>query len=288
MVETLPAMIFTVPTQSLFSLTVVMYSSVYIVQNLKISNFGTLTSGRSASQSIYYFISRLLPLSCICVTQISESCCVMFTMTTEFFQFEPFSATLLSVCLSHDAGRRILSSIFTWHARTAAMCLGLTSSPPFTILSTTSPTSLCWAVTQVCRTSDLIQQAYCLSLHFFFGVRTFSHIFLIWDTYRWAQTGISVKPGWFSVWKKPHLHFLILGNIANSSEIWSECKHWINVLRLSVQQLYFWTSCGRLFKRKNRKSCTAVRLLTWFSDICRMLTVSSLSEAERTLQFKSL
>lgn len=107
--------------------------------------------------------------------------------------------------LSRGAGRRILSSIFTWHARTAATCSGLTSSPPFTILSTTSPTSLCWAVTQVCRTSDLIQRAYCLSLHFF-GLRTFSHIFLIWDTYRWAQTS-SWNTGWFPVWKKPHLHF---------------------------------------------------------------------------------
>lgn len=86
MVETVSAMIFTIPVQSLFSLTVVMYSSVYIVQNLKISNFGSLTSGRFASQSIYYFIFRLLPLSCICVTQISESCCVMFTMKTDIFQ----------------------------------------------------------------------------------------------------------------------------------------------------------------------------------------------------------
>lgn len=50
------------------------------------SNFGSLTSGRSAPQSIYYFIFRLLPLSCICVTQISESCCVMFTMKTDIFQ----------------------------------------------------------------------------------------------------------------------------------------------------------------------------------------------------------
>lgn len=38
MVETVSAMIFTIPVQSLFSLTVVMYSSVYIVQNLKISS----------------------------------------------------------------------------------------------------------------------------------------------------------------------------------------------------------------------------------------------------------
>lgn len=204
MVETVSAMIFTIPVQSLFSLTVIMYSSVYIVQNLKISNFGSLTSGRFASQSIYYLIFRLLPLSCICVTQISESCCVMFTMKTDIFQCEPFNATLLLVCLSCGAGRRILSSIFTWHARTAATCSGLTSSPPFTILSTTSPTSLCWAVTQVCRTSDLIQRAYCLSLHFFFW-RTY--IFLIWDTYRWAQTGISVltsswNTGWFPVWAR--------------------------------------------------------------------------------------
>lgn len=94
-----------------------------------------------------------------------------------------------------------------------------------------------------------------------------------------------------SLTKRNHIYtFLILGNIANSSEICSEWKHLINVFRQSVQQLHFWTSCGRLFKRKNanRKSCTTVRLLTWFSDICRMLTVSSLSEAGRTLQFKSV
>lgn len=50
-------------------------------------------------------------------------------------------------CLNPE--RRTRWSIFKWRAETTSTCLDLTSSPVSRISSTTSPTSLCWGVTQV-------------------------------------------------------------------------------------------------------------------------------------------
>lgn len=131
------------------------------VRSVNLSTYGAYQWNKQTNKYTLFFVDFVLFFpwcrNCICILHLFGKSTIVYcfrTVSPKQNLLTHCSGSSCLYCLFLDAiwhtGQRILSSISMWHVKTMATCLDSTSLQHCKTLSTTSLTSLCWAVMQVC------------------------------------------------------------------------------------------------------------------------------------------